>query len=111
MATPGGIPTLSGFSDTISAVCTIVRSFTVDVALLRLRPKALSFYKVKLFNCFTLSDTALAPSRQSIARFRPAYSCLGLMSSAAEGQWSHLQSQGGIGQNSDGTGPKRYRIK
>ena len=67
MATPGGIPTLSSFSTVISAGCNIILGFAVDVVLLRLGPKALSSYKVMLFNCITLSDPALAPSRQSFA--------------------------------------------
>ena len=41
MATPGGLPTLSGFSAVICAGWTIVRRF-VDEVPLRLRPKALS---------------------------------------------------------------------
>ena len=84
MATPGGIPMLSGFSAVISAGCNIILSFAVDVALLRLRPKLLLF-KVKLFNCFNISYPASAPSRQSFAQIRPVYSRLGPMYSAAEG--------------------------
>ena len=91
MATPGGIPTLSGVGAVISADCNIIMSFSVDVALLRLIPKALSSYKVTLSNCFTLSNPALAPPRQSFARIRPVYYLLVIMSSAAEGQWSHLR--------------------
>ena len=68
MATPGGTLTLSGFSAVISAGCTIVQSFVDNVAPLRLRPKALSSYKVKLFNCLTLIDCATAPSRQSLPK-------------------------------------------
>ena len=48
VATPGGLPTLSGFSAVIRAGWTIVRRFS-DVVLLRLRPKALSSYKVLFF--------------------------------------------------------------
>ena len=93
MATPGGIPTLSGFRAVISAVCNIIVVVVVYFsALLLLRPKVLSF-KVKLFNFFTLSDSALAPSHQSFALMRPTYSRLWPMSSAAEGQWSHLRYQ------------------
>ena len=93
VVTPGGFPTLLGFSAVISSGWTIVRRF-VDNFPLRLRLKVLSSYKLKLVNCITLlSDRALAPSRHSFARIRPAYSCQGPRSSAAEGQWSHLRSQ------------------
>ena len=54
MATPGGIPTLSGFSVVISDGCNIILGFAADVVLLRLGPKELSSYKVKLFNYITL---------------------------------------------------------
>ena len=88
MATPGGIPTLSDFHAVISSGRNIILGVAVDPSdLLLLKPKALSF-KVKLFNFFTLSDSASAPSRQSFARIRPAYSRIGPMSSASEGQWS-----------------------
>ena len=93
MATPSDILTLSGFSTVISAGCDIILGFAVDVVLLRLVPKALSSYKVNLFNYITLSDPASVPSRQSFAQISPAYSLLVPMSSAAEGQWSHLRSQ------------------
>ena len=74
METPGGITTLSGFPAVISAGCNIIVGVVVDPFTLNLlRPKALSF-KVKLFNFFTLSDSALAPSRQSFARICPEYS-------------------------------------
>ena len=92
VATPSGLPKLSGFSAFISAGWTIVQRF-VDNVPLRLRPKVLSSYKVKLVNCITLlSDRALAPSCHSFARIRPAYYHQGTRSSAAEGQWSHLRS-------------------
>ena len=84
MATPGGLPTLSGFSAVIRAGWTIVRRFVNEVTL-RLRPKALSSYKVKLSNCITLlSDRALGLSRNSSAQIRPAYSHQGPRSSAVE---------------------------
>ena len=68
VATPGGLPTLSGFSDVIRAGWTIVRRFSDEVPL-RLRPKALSSYKVKLVNCITLlSDRALAVLPKSALR-------------------------------------------
>ena len=93
MATTGGIPTLSSFSAVIRASCNINLGFAVNIVLLRYGPKALSSYKEKLFNCITLYDPASSPSRQSFARICLPYSLLGPMSSAAEGQWSHFQSQ------------------
>ena len=45
VATPGGLPTLSGFSAVIRAGWTIVQRFADEVPL-RLRPKALSSYKL-----------------------------------------------------------------
>ena len=45
VATPGGLPMLSGFSAVIRAGWTIVRRFSDEVPL-RLRPKSLSSYKV-----------------------------------------------------------------
>ena len=93
VGTPGGLPTLSGFSALISAGWNIVRRFVNKVPL-RLRPKPLSSYKVQLVHCITLlSDCALDPSCHSFARIRPAYSCQGPRSSTAEGQWSHLRSK------------------
>ena len=85
MATPVGIPTLSGFRYVISAGYNIILSLAVAIALLVLRPKALSF-KVKFFKFFALSDPASAPSSQIFSRILPGYSSLGTMSSAAEGQ-------------------------
>ena len=77
----------------IRAGWTIVRRF-VDEVPLRLRPKALSSYKVQLFNCITLlSDRASGPSCHSFALIRFAYSHRGPRSSAAAGKWSHLRSQ------------------
>ena len=92
--TPECLPTLSGFCAVIRAGWTSVRGFSEEV-LLRLRPKALSSYKVLLFkiNVTVLSDLALGPSYHSFARIRLAYSRRGPRSSAAEGQWSHLWSQ------------------
>ena len=46
VATPGGLPTLSGFSAIIHAGWNIVRRFSDEVPL-RLSPKALSSYKVQ----------------------------------------------------------------
>ena len=92
MEASDGILTLSGFRAVIHVGCNIILGFAVDIALLLLRPKALSF-KVKLFNFFTLSDSTSAPYRQSFDRIRPEYSRLGTMSSAAEVQWSHLRLQ------------------
>ena len=46
VATPGGLPTLSGFSAVIHSGWTIVRRFSDEVPL-RLRLKALSSYKVQ----------------------------------------------------------------
>ena len=93
MPTPGGNPTFSGFRAIISAGCKIILGVDIGPsALLLLIPKALSF-KVNIFNFFPLSDSASAPSRQSFARIRPAYSRLGPMSFAVEGQWSHFWLQ------------------
>ena len=93
VAIPVGLPTLSGFSAVIRAGWTIVRRFADEVPL-QLRPKALSSYKVQLFEMITsLSDRASGPSCHSLPLIRAAYSCRGPRSSAAEGQWSHLRSQ------------------
>ena len=78
VATPGGLPTLSGFSAVIRVGWTIVRRFANEVPL-RLRPKALSLYKVQLFNCITLlSDRVSGLSCHSLTLIRAAYSCRGL---------------------------------
>ena len=52
--TPGGLPTLSGFSAVIHAGWTIVQRFSGEVPL-RLMPKALSSYKVQFLKKITLS--------------------------------------------------------
>ena len=92
VATPGGLPTLSGFSAVIRASWTIVQRFANEVSL-RLRPKALSSYKVQLFKMMTLlSDRASGPSCHSLALIRAAYSRRGPRSSTAEGQWYYLRS-------------------
>ena len=71
---PGGLPTLSGFSAVIRVGWTIVQRFSNEVPL-RLRPKALSSYKVQLFKMITLlSDCASGPSCHSLALIRLAYS-------------------------------------
>ena len=93
VATPDGLPTLSGFSAVIHAGWTIVRRFS-DKVPLRLSPKALSSYKVQLFKMITLlSDRASGPFCHSSALIRFVYSRRGPRSSATEGQWSHLRSQ------------------
>ena len=91
--TPGCLPTLSGFCAVIHAGWTSVQGFSEE-DLLRLRPKALSSYKVLLFKIITvLSNRASGPSCHSFAWIRLAYSHRGPSSSAAEGQWSHLRPQ------------------
>ena len=93
VATPGGLPTLSGFSAVIRAGSTIVGRFADEVSL-RLRPKALSSYKVQLFKMITLlSNRASVPSCHGFALICAAYSCQGPRSSAVEGQCSHFRSQ------------------
>ena len=93
VATPSGLPTLSGFCDVIRAGWTIVRRFSDEVPL-RLRPKALSSYKVQLFKMINLlSDRDSGPSCHSLALIRLAYSCKGPSTYAVEGQWSHLRLQ------------------
>ena len=66
--TPECLPTLSGFCAVIRADWTNVRGFPEEV-LLRLRPKALSSYKILLFKITVtvLSDYASGPSCQSFA--------------------------------------------
>ena len=60
VATPGGLPTLSGFSAVIRAGWPIVRRFSDEVPL-RLRPKALPSYTVQLFKMITLLSNRASP--------------------------------------------------
>ena len=92
MGPPGGILMLSGFCAVICAGRNIVLGCSVDPSAIPLRRSEVLSFKVFFLN-FTQSNSALAPSRQSFDQLHPAYSRLGPMSSAAEGKWSHFQSQ------------------